>query len=84
MEGLLLEVCKLRDFEVSVPYQVTSLNTIVQMVANGIGITALPRMGVDAHILPGPDIKVMEFSDKGVSRSIGLMWAEKHQAERSF
>ncbi len=79
-----LEACKLRDAEVSVPYQATSLNTIVQMVANGIGITLLPRMAVDARILSGTDVKVMEFSDKGVSRSIGLMWRRKTPRRAEF
>lgn len=69
-----LEACKLRDTEVSVPYQATSLNTIVQMVANGIGVTLLPRMALDAQLLSGTDVAVTEFADSRVSRSIGLMW----------
>jgi LysR family hydrogen peroxide-inducible transcriptional activator len=30
-----------------VPYQATSLTTVVQMVASGIGVTLLPGMAVD-------------------------------------
>lgn len=69
-----LEACKLRDTQVSVPYQATSLNTIVQMVANGIGVTLLPRMALDAQLLSGTDVVVTRFVDSGVCRSIGLMW----------
>ena len=72
-----LEACKLRDSDVSVPYQATSLNTIVQMVANGIGITLLPRMALDAHILSGTNVCVSAFSERNVARSIGLMWRRK-------
>ena len=79
-----LEACKLRDADISIPYQATSLNTIVQMVANGIGITLLPRMALDAHILSGTDVSVYEFSEKNVSRTIGLMWRNKTPRQREF
>lgn len=69
-----LEACKLRDSEVSIPYQATSLNTVVQMVANGIGVTLLPRMALRANVLAGTAVELAEFSERGVGRSIGLMW----------
>ncbi len=72
-----LEACSLKDSEVSIPYQATSLNTIVQMVANGIGVTLLPQMAVDAKILMGTDVHVSPFKEKNISRSIGLMWRKK-------
>ena len=46
-----LEACKLRDSQISVPYQATSLATIVQMVATDIGVTLLPGMAVKAGIV---------------------------------
>ncbi len=79
-----LEACKLRDSDVSVPYQATSLNTIVQMVANGIGITLLPRMALDAHILSGTNVCISEFSERNVARSIGLMWRRKTPRRAEF
>ena len=79
-----LEACKLRDSEVSIPYQATSLNTIVQMVANGIGITLLPRMALDARILTGTGVRVAEFSERGVTRDIGLMWRRKTPRRAEF
>jgi len=79
-----LEACKLRDADISIPYQATSLNTIVQMVANGIGITLLPRMALDAHILRGTDVSVYEFSEKNISRTIGLMWRNKTPRQLEF
>jgi DNA-binding transcriptional LysR family regulator len=33
---------------------VASLNTIVQVVANGIGVTLLPRMALEANLLARP------------------------------
>lgn len=79
-----LEACKLRDSDVSIPYQATSLNTIVQMVANGIGITLLPEMALKAHILSGTDVAVTQFNEKGVARSVGLMWRRKTPRRAEF
>ncbi len=79
-----LEACKLRDSEISVPYQATSLNTIVQMVANGIGITLLPRMALEANLLSGTDVELSEFGEKNVCRSIGLMWRKKTPRQHEF
>jgi LysR family hydrogen peroxide-inducible transcriptional activator len=79
-----LEACKLRDAQVSVPYQATSLSTIVQMVANGIGVTLLPEMAVDADIVAGTDLEVRPFSQAGVARQIGLMWRKKTPRQREF
>jgi LysR family hydrogen peroxide-inducible transcriptional activator len=72
-----LEACELRDSQISVPYQATSLATIVQMVANGIGVTLLPEMSVAAGITAGTDIVVTPFQRTGVARQIGLMWRRK-------
>jgi len=72
-----LDACKLNDSELSIPYQATSLNTIVQMVANGIGVTLLPQMALDSKILSGTDVQTHPFKEHNVSRSIGLMWRKK-------
>jgi len=79
-----LEACKLKNSEVSIPYQATSLNTIVQMVANGIGVTLLPRMALDSRILSGTDVRTCRFREKGVSRLIGLMWRKKTPRRAEF
>lgn len=79
-----LEACKLRDSQVSVPYQATSLSTIVQMVANGIGVTLLPDMAVEAGVTSGTDLQVHHFDQTGVSRKIGLMWRKKTPRQREF
>ncbi|TQV78697.1 hydrogen peroxide-inducible genes activator [Exilibacterium tricleocarpae] len=69
-----LDACKLNPRDLRVPYQATSLTTIVQMVANGIGITLLPQMAVDAKILHGTRIQTRPFAEQEITRHIGLMW----------
>lgn len=79
-----LEACKLRERDVRVPYQATSLTTIVQMVANGIGTTLLPKMAADAGIAEGTDLVLRPFDEPDVGRQIGLMWRKKTPRKHEF
>ena len=49
--------------DVTVPYQATSLTTIVQMVANGIGTTLLLKMATDAGIAEGTNLVLRPFDE---------------------
>ena len=79
-----LEACELKDSDINVPFQATSLNTIVQMVANGIGVTLLPQMALDAKILTGTDVCTLRFQESDVCRDIGLMWRKKTPRRAEF
>ena len=79
-----LEACKLNTDELSVPYQATSLNTLVQMVANGMGITLLPKMAIDAHILADIPVTVKAFREEKIWRSIGLLWRNSSPRKDEF
>ncbi len=79
-----LAACRLTDTQVNVPYTATSLHTLVQMVANGIGVTLLPKMAIDSGILKGTQLKTMVFAEKNVSRSIGLAWRKSSPRVAEF
>ncbi len=79
-----LEACKLRGADYKVPYQATSLTTVVQMVASGIGITLLPGMAVQTGAMKGADVELTPFEDDSVSRQIGLMWRRKTPRRTEF
>jgi LysR family hydrogen peroxide-inducible transcriptional activator len=79
-----LEACKLREGDISMPYQATSLTTIVQMVANGIGTTLLPKMATDAGITEGTGLQLRAFDESDVGRQIGLMWRKKTPRKQEF
>jgi len=72
-----LEACNLALDDVSLPFQATSLNTIVQMVASGIGVTLLPQMAVNCSLLSGVDVSLKPFAAESISRDVGLMWRKK-------
>lgn len=79
-----LEACHLKNSDINVPYYATSLNTVIQMVANDIGISILPKMAVDAAILRGTTVEAHTFKDKKVQRSIGLMWRNRSPRQAEF
>ena len=72
-----LEACNLKDSQIKAPYRATSLTTIVQMVANGIGVTLLPGMAVKAGIADNTPLAVKPFDQANITRQIGLMWRKK-------
>ena len=79
-----LEACELRDSQITIPYQATSLATIVQMVANDIGITLLPSMAVKAGITSNTTLSVRHFDQRTITRQIGLMWRKKTSRRIEF
>jgi len=69
-----LEACKLNTGEADLVYQGTSLHTLVQMVANGLGVTLLPAMSIGGDVLGETYLPIKHFSNENVSREIGMAW----------
>jgi LysR family hydrogen peroxide-inducible transcriptional activator len=51
-----------------------SLNTLVEMVAGGLGVTLLPDMAVPAHAPKSGELVARPFDRAGAGREIGLAW----------
>jgi LysR family hydrogen peroxide-inducible transcriptional activator len=52
----------------------SSLSTLVQMVANGLGVTLLPRAAVNVDIGNNDEVVVRPFEEPQPGRTIGLAW----------
>lgn len=61
----------------------SSLSTIVQMVANGHGITLLPEMSLDVESRQGA-IALIPFAEPQPMRSIGLAWRRSSPRRAHF
>jgi LysR family hydrogen peroxide-inducible transcriptional activator len=61
----------------------TSLATVMQMVANGYGVTLVPEVAVDAE-LHDPRVKLLRFAEPQPARSIGLAWRRTSPRQRDF
>jgi LysR family hydrogen peroxide-inducible transcriptional activator len=61
----------------------TSLATVMQMVANGYGVTLLPEVAVDAE---GRDtrVKLLRFSAPEPARTVGLAWRRTSPRRKDF
>lgn len=51
----------------------TSLATVMQMVANGFGITLVPQVAADVEVRDGR-VKLLQFAPPQPGRSVGLVW----------
>ena len=62
----------------------TSLHTLVQMVDNGLGVTMLPEMAVDAGILNGTEVVARPLKSSLASREIALIWRKNSPRRDDF
>jgi LysR family hydrogen peroxide-inducible transcriptional activator len=62
----------------------TSLHTLVQMVDNGLGVTVLPKMAVDAGILRGLRLDVRPFSSRKATRRLAVVWRKSSRRAAEF
>jgi LysR family hydrogen peroxide-inducible transcriptional activator len=68
-----LAVCRGPNAEAS-SVAASSLATLVQMVAAGMGVTLLPASAAALEARPGNGIAVRRFRSPAPSRTIGLTW----------
>ena len=52
----------------------TSLHTLVQMVENGLGVTLVPQMAIDAGVLGSTGVQVRPLRSGNAAREIALIW----------
>ena len=70
-----LAACRLSK-QKHAPFEGTSLPTLLEMVANDLGITLVPKMALSSELFKQSKVNFIPFDEKGVSRSIGLVWRE--------
>ena len=61
----------------------TSLATVMQMVANGYGVTLVPEVAVDAE-LHDARVKLLRFAEPEPARTIGLAWRRTSPRGKDF
>src|SRR5678816_4388141 len=69
-----LDVCSRIDVKESEDYRATSLETLRQMVAAGLGITLLPQLATRGPFGSGHGLTVKEFAKPIPSRTVGAVW----------
>jgi LysR family hydrogen peroxide-inducible transcriptional activator len=78
-----LEVCHFAGAAERVGFRATSLETLRQMVAAGVGVTLLPILAVRPPVPMSDDIRLIPFKTPVPSRQIAMLW-RKTSAYREF
>ncbi|MBV7299047.1 hydrogen peroxide-inducible genes activator [Enterovibrio paralichthyis] len=79
-----VSACQLTSSEKINPFTATSLHTLVQMVANGLGTTFLPQMAINHGLIDNLDLVVVEPPGREAYREIGLVWRPTSSRKATF
>ena len=71
-----LSVCQMAGASEYGGFRATSLETLRQMVASGVGVTLLPELAVKPPVPVSPDIALVRFSEPAPSRDLAMYWRE--------
>jgi len=79
-----LSACNRPDLRAHAEMMGTSLHTLVQMVDNGLGVTFVPRMAIEAGILSGTGVDARPLRSEHPYRQIALIWRRSSPREAEF
>ncbi|MEO6581523.1 MAG: hydrogen peroxide-inducible genes activator [Sphingomicrobium sp.] len=79
-----LSACNRPDLRAHAAMMGTSLHTLVQMVDNGLGVTFIPSMAIDAGILDGTNVDARPLQSDHGFRRIALIWRRSSPREGEF
>ncbi len=79
-----LSACNRPDLRAHASMMGTSLHTLVQMVDNGLGMTFIPAMAIEAGILDGTEVDAKPLRSDHGSRQIALLWRRSSPRENEF
>lgn len=79
-----LSACNRPDLRADAKMLGTSLHTLVQMVDNGLGLTMLPKMAIDAGILHNTRVEARPLQAGNPTREIALVWRKASPRGKEF
>ncbi len=79
-----LSACNRPELRADAAMMGTSLHTLVQMVDNGLGLTFVPSMAIEAGILDGTRVEARPLRSDHDYRRIALAWRRSSPREEEF
>src|SRR5438270_3601558 len=79
-----LSACNRPELRAHAAMMGTSLHTLVQMVDNGLGLTFVPRMAIEAGILGGTYVEAKPLRSDHGFRRVALIWRRSSPREAEF
>jgi LysR family hydrogen peroxide-inducible transcriptional activator len=79
-----LSACNRPELRAHAAMMGTSLHTLVQMVDNGLGVTFVPSMAIEAGILDGTHVDAKPLRSDHGFRHVALIWRRSSPRENEF
>lgn len=79
-----LMACRVAPGELKEDLQATSLGTVIQMVANGLGMTLVPEMALPVEQLRASGVVAVPFAAPEPIRRIALIWRRRSPRDDDF
>jgi LysR family hydrogen peroxide-inducible transcriptional activator len=79
-----LSACNRPELRAEAAMLGTSLHTLVQMVGNGLGVTLIPHMAIEAGLLAGTGAVARPLEATHAFRRIALIWRKGSPREKEF
>lgn len=79
-----LSACNRPELRAHAAMMGTSLHTLVQMVDNGLGLTFIPAMAIEAGILDGTRVDAKPLRSDSGFRRVALIWRRSSPRESEF
>src|SRR5271165_1438401 len=79
-----MAACELEGARRNVALQGTSLHTLVEMTASGLGVTLVPEMAIGLGLLAGLDLHVAPLAGDRPWRRIALVWRKSSGRKETF
>jgi LysR family hydrogen peroxide-inducible transcriptional activator len=71
------QICADSGAELSLDYEATSLDTIRQMVAMGLGISLLPALYIRSEVRPNTMVTARPLAGPQPFRAVGMVWRKR-------
>lgn len=78
------DLCQEFGAELSLDYEGTSLDTLRQMVAVGMGVTFLPSLYVGSEVRQDDQLVTLQMRRRGPSRTVGMAWRRQSARADEF
>lgn len=65
-------------------YEGTSLDTLREMMATGLGVSLMPGLYVRSVVSKDPRFKTFDLGGRRLSRTVGMLWRKTKNAQHNF
>jgi LysR family transcriptional regulator, hydrogen peroxide-inducible genes activator len=84
LHDAVLALCEEFGARLRFDYEGTSLDTLREMVAMGLGVTFLPGLYVKAAVARDQGVSIVELDGRTIYRTVGLIWRRTSARQQSY